>query len=140
MESIIHIKVRYAETDQMGIVYHANYAVWLEMGRTALLEDLGFSYAEIEKQGYLSPVLNLQLTYNTPLTYGDTAVVKTKISRVSPIKTEYVYQVYKEGQSFSDKPCVEAMSTHCIVSKDNFKPINQKKRLPELYNAYVKAL
>lgn len=140
MESIIHIKVRYAETDQMGIVYHANYAVWLEIGRTNLLENLGFSYSEIEDMGYLSPVVSLNITYNTPLKYGDTAVVITKLSKVTPIKTVYSYLIYKEDENLDEKPCIVASTTHCIVSKKDFKPVNQKKELPELYKAYSQAL
>ena len=55
-----NIEVRYAETDQMGVVYHANYLVWMEIGRTKLIEDLGFKYAEMEKDGILAPVIDAQ--------------------------------------------------------------------------------
>ena len=54
------VEIRYAETDQMGVVYHSNYLVWLELGRTKLIQDLGFSYVEMEKEGIISPVLDLQ--------------------------------------------------------------------------------
>lgn len=57
------IEVRYAETDQMGVVYHANYLVWMELGRTQLIKELGFNYAEMEKDGIISPVLDIQASY-----------------------------------------------------------------------------
>lgn len=57
------IEVRYAETDQMGIVYHANYLIWMEVGRTALIKELGFSYAQLEADGALAPVIDLQVQY-----------------------------------------------------------------------------
>ena len=64
------IAVRYAETDRMGIVYHANYLVWFEIARSEFLEKLGFPYEEMEKAGYMSPVADVQLSYGMPLTYG----------------------------------------------------------------------
>ncbi len=57
------IEVRYAETDQMGIVYHANYLVWMEVGRTALIKELGFLYKDMEDRGVLSPVLDISISY-----------------------------------------------------------------------------
>lgn len=57
------IEVRYAETDQMGVVYHANYIIWMELGRTQFVKDLGFNYAALEEQGVLSPVLDIQASY-----------------------------------------------------------------------------
>ncbi|MBU5860976.1 acyl-CoA thioesterase, partial [Vibrio cholerae O1] len=66
-----------AETDQMGVVYHANYLVWMEVGRTKLIEDLGFRYADMEKDGILSPVIDIQISYKKPARYGETVTVKT---------------------------------------------------------------
>lgn len=61
------IEVRYAETDQMGVVYHANYFIWMELGRTKLINDLGFYYADMESDGILSPVMDIQASYKTLL-------------------------------------------------------------------------
>ncbi|MCA9724830.1 MAG: hypothetical protein KC452_06005, partial [Kurthia sp.] len=63
------IEIRYAETDQMGVVYHANYVIWLEMGRTQLIKDLGFSVTELEDAGYVSPVMNVNISYKAALRY-----------------------------------------------------------------------
>ena len=71
-EHMTEIEVRYAETDKMGVVYHANYLVWLEIARTKFLENLGFPYVEFEKLGYISPVVSCNLHYGLSCTYGDT--------------------------------------------------------------------
>ena len=141
MISESRIKVRYAETDRMGIVYHANYLVWFEIARAEFLEKLGFPYTEVEKAGYMSPVVDVQLSYGSPLTYGDTAVVRTRVVGVSPAKTEYAYEVYKEGQVVgADKPCCMGRTSHCLVSAQTFRPQSQKRVMPALYAAYQEAL
>lgn len=61
------IQVRYQETDMMGVVYHANYLVWFEIGRTAFIEELGFKYSEIEKQGVVSPVIDANISFKHPV-------------------------------------------------------------------------
>ena len=73
------IEIRYAETDQMGVVYHANYLVWMEIGRTKIIEDLGYTYAGLEAKGYLSPVIDLSIQYKSSMTYGEKAIVRTGI-------------------------------------------------------------
>lgn len=141
MISESRIRVRYAETDRMGIVYHANYLVWFEIARTEFLEKLGFPYTELEAQGVMSPVVDVQLSYGTPLTYGDTAIVRTWVSKVAQVKTEYSYEVYKEGQVIGvDKPCCTGRTTHCLVDAETFKPLSQKRVAPELYAAYLEAV
>ncbi len=141
MYSVSEIEVRYGETDKMGVVYHANYLLYFEVARTQLLRDLGFPYDEFEKQGYMSPVLSVNVEYGSPLTYGDTAFVKTYISASTPTKTTYTYEVYKQGQDMqSDKPCVTGTSTHCAVDAETFRPVSLKRVVPELYEKYQQAL
>src|SRR5690625_5397224 len=65
------IEVRYQETDQMGVVYHANYLVWFEIGRTKFIESLGFNYADMEAHNVVSPVTNVNVSYKYPVQYGD---------------------------------------------------------------------
>lgn len=131
------IKVRYAETDKMGVVYHANYLVWLEIARAEFLDNLGFPYERMEEAGYMSPVVDVRLSYGAPLTYGDTAVVRTRVCALSPAKTEYAYEIYKEGQDpDADKPCCTARTSHCVVDAKTFRPVSQKRAIPELYAAY----
>src|SRR5699024_9719830 len=71
------IEVRYQETDQMGVVYHANYLVWFEIGRSKYIDQLGFNYVEMEKDNIVSPVIDLQISYKRPATYGDTVTIFT---------------------------------------------------------------
>jgi acyl-CoA thioester hydrolase len=131
-----HVEVRYAETDQMGVVYHANYLVWFELGRTQLIKDLGFDYGEMERQGALSPVVDLQISYKKSLKYGQKAIVKTSIKSVGPIRVVYSYEVFNEDGDL----CSTGESTHVLVSKDTFKPLKFKKEFPKWYEAYEKAL
>lgn len=129
------IEVRYAETDQMGVVYHANYLVWMEVGRTALIEDLGFSYAQMERDGIISPVLDIQASYKKPLRYGEKAMVKTWIEEYDGIRVTYGYEISKEDGELA----VCGFSKHACVVKDSFRPISIKKKFPAWHEAYEKA-
>ena len=137
METSTEIEVRYSETDAMGVVYHANYLIYLEVARTEFLNELGFPYIEFEKAGYLSPVVHVDLSYGSPFHYGDTIVVKTHVSKVGSVKTEYTCKMYLKGEDPEKvKPHFTAVTTHCICERDSFKPISQKKIFPKLFEAY----
>jgi acyl-CoA thioester hydrolase len=129
------IDVRYAETDQMGVVYHANYLVWFEIGRTKLIEALGFKYADMEAQGILSPVTDIQASYKKPLTYGQKAIIKTAIQEYTGVKVVYQYEIYNEENDL----CVTGFSSHVCVKKDSFRPISIKKHFPDWHAAYMQA-
>jgi acyl-CoA thioester hydrolase len=129
------VDVRYAETDQMGVVYHANYFVWFEIGRTKFIESLGFRYADMEAQGVLSPVTDIHASYKKPLTYGQQAIIRTSIREYTGIKVEYNYEILNEEEEL----CVTGYSTHVCVKKENFRPISIKKHFPEWHAAYDKA-
>ncbi|MET3682243.1 acyl-CoA thioester hydrolase [Alkalibacillus flavidus] len=130
------VKVRYQETDQMGVVYHANYLVWFEIGRTNLIEQLGFKYADMEKDGIVSPVVDINAQYKRPLTYSETATVKTSIQFYDGFRIVYGYEVYRE----SGELAVTGTSSHVCVKKENFRPISIRKHYPEWHEAYMKAL
>lgn len=133
----VPIKVRYAETDQMGVVYHANYLLYMEDARTAFLEAAGYPYAQMEEQGFLSPVVDVRLSYGSPLRYGQTVIVRICVVSNRPTKTTYAYQFFTEDMDFEhDKPLATAESTHCIVDANTFKPTSIKRALPELYELY----
>ncbi|MBZ5752260.1 MULTISPECIES: YbgC/FadM family acyl-CoA thioesterase [Metabacillus] len=129
------IEVRYAETDQMGIVYHANYLIWMEVGRTKLIQDLGFSYAELESEGILSPVIDLEIAYKKPLRYGETATVHTWIEEYNGMRIVYGYEIFTP----SGEVAIQAKSSHVCVQKDTFKPIKFRKLYPVWHEAYEKA-
>lgn len=129
------IQVRYAETDQMGVVYHANYLVWLELGRTKLIEDLGFKYADMENEGILSPVIDIEISYKMPVRYGETAIVKTWIEEYDGLRVTYGYEVLTEKGELS----VIAKSQHVCVKKESFRPVSIRKFFPDWHHAYEQA-
>lgn len=129
------IQVRYAETDQMGVVYHANYLVWLELGRTKLIEDLGFKYADMENEGILSPVIDIEISYKMPVRYGETAIVKTWIEEYDGLRVTYNYEVLTEKGELS----VIAKSQHVCVKKESFRPVSIRKFFPDWHHAYEQA-
>ncbi|MGN0301980.1 MAG: acyl-CoA thioesterase [Anaerotardibacter sp.] len=141
MKVDVPIEVRYAETDAMGIVYHANYLVWFEVARTRFLEAIGFPYTAIEEAGCLSPVVDMQVSYGIPFKYGETAVVRVGIEKTNQTKTVYTYEVYLQGEENSGKkPRVTGKSIHCIVDKDTFRPQSIKRSFPELYQRYLEVI
>jgi acyl-CoA thioester hydrolase len=129
------IEVRYAETDQMGVVYHANYLVWMELGRTKIIQDLGFSYAEMEKDGIISPVIDIQASYKKPLRYGEIATINTWVEKYDGFRVTYGYEIFTS----SGELAVTGHSQHVCAKKDTFRPISIKKTYPKWHEAYEKA-
>ena len=93
--SVSTIRVRYAETDKMGVVYYANYLVWFEVGRADLLRSLGWTYREMETQGISLPVIEAQCEYLRPARYDDEIEVRTEGRMLSPVRMEFQYQIVK---------------------------------------------
>ncbi len=92
------VRVRYAETDQMGVVYHANYLVWFEVARTDLLRHLGWTYREMEASGVRLPVIEVQCTYRSPARYDDELEVRATGKLLSAVRVEFTYEaVLKAG-------------------------------------------
>ncbi|QCJ45203.1 acyl-CoA thioesterase [Bacillus sp. S3] len=126
------IQLYYADTDMMGVIYHANYLKFFELGRTGFIEDIGYSYLSMEEMGYYAPVYDITITYKKPLRYGDQAFVKTWVELNDGIKTIYGYTIVNGGEEV----CAVGTSTHIIVKKDNFRPTSFKKAFPEWYLKY----
>jgi len=121
------IEIRYAETDQMGIVYHANYLVWMEIGRTKLIEDLGYTYAQLEADGFLSPVTDISIQYKAAMKYGQKATVRTWVESHGRLRTTYGYDILHEDGTIS----ATAKSEHVVVRKGSFRPVSLKKIAPD---------
>lgn len=121
------IEIRYAETDQMGVVYHANYLVWMEIGRTKLIEDLGYTYAGLEAEGYLAPVIDISIQYKKSMKYGQNAIVRIWIESHERLRTVYGYEIVHEDGTVA----ATAKSEHVLVKKDTFRPVTLKKVHPE---------
>src|SRR5699024_6704071 len=120
------IEVRYQETDQMGVVYHANYLVWFEIGRSKYIDQLGFNYVEMEKDNIVYHVIDLQISYKRTATYGDTLLILKLIDSYTGIKTSYGYRIENE----QGETLVTGQSEQVIVDKDTFKPLQLSKTNP----------
>lgn len=90
------VRVRYAETDQMGVVYHGNYAQYFEMGRVEWLRNLGLSYKAMEDAGIMLPVVSLTMNYRKPALYDDLLRVRTILKKQDGVKIEFDYEIYNE--------------------------------------------
>lgn len=130
------IEVRYQETDQMGIVYHANYLVWFEIGRTKFVEDLGLQYAALEKDNVLSPVVDIHIHYKKPAKYGEKVFVYTWLSKYNGVRITYQYKITNE----QDELLVTGDSEHVLVDASTFRPLRLNKVNQTWHEAYRKAL
>ena len=91
-----NIRVRYAETDQMGVVYYGNYPLYLEQGRTEWLRELGFSYRWMEEHDVQLPVTHLEISYKKPARYDDLITVTTTLQETPTVKIEFYYEIHNE--------------------------------------------
>lgn len=96
--SVTSLRVRYAETDQMGVVYYANYFVWFEVARTDLLRSLGWTYREMETSGVFLPVIEAHCDYRRSARYDDELEVKAVGTLMSPVRMSFDYEVLVKGQ------------------------------------------
>jgi acyl-CoA thioester hydrolase len=121
--SVSTVRVRYAETDKMGVVYYANYFVWFEVGRTDLLRAMGWSYREMEQAGVSLPVIEAHCDYHRPALYDDELDVRTEGRMLSPVRMEFTYQVVRrEGQVLA----ASGRTVHAALD-----PTGKPCRLPE---------
>lgn len=96
------IRVRYAETDRMGLLHHANYLVYFEQARIDLLRQLGGSYRELEDQGYLLVLVKAEVKYKAPAYFDDTLTIRTTVTRTSPVRLEHRYEVVRDGRLIAE--------------------------------------
>lgn len=122
-------KVQYYETDQMQIVHHSNYIRWFEEARTDFLEQAGFGYDRFEKEGIISPVLEVHAKYLTMTRFGETVNIQVKMTSFTGLKFTIEYVI---SDSVKGEVRVTGKSEHCLLDKEN-KPIRLKKVNPELY-------
>ena len=95
--SVTTVRVRYAETDRMGVVYYANYLVWFEVARADLLRSLGWTYREMEQAGISLPVIEAHCEYRKPAKYDDEIEVRTEGRMLSPVRMEFQYEVIRKA-------------------------------------------
>jgi len=132
----VPIEVRYQETDQMGVVYHANYLVWFEIGRTKFIEYLGLSYVDMEKNNVVSPVVDAQISFKKPVKYGEKVYVETWIEHYDGLRTVYGYKVMDDNEEVR----VSGSTKHVIVNKDSFRPLSLRRAFPEWHEIYMQQI
>jgi acyl-CoA thioester hydrolase len=96
-ESVARVRVRYAETDKMGVVYYANYLVWFEVARCEWLRTTGSSYRQLEDDGTVLPVIEAHCEYRRALRYDDEVEIRTRATLLSPARLRFDYEVGREG-------------------------------------------
>lgn len=124
----IEVRVRYSETDQMGVVYHSNYLNYLELSRVEWLRELGFSYAELEKKDVLLPVVRVALDYRSPARYDDLLRIETRVSEMSGSSIEFQSEIYNQKGTL----LVEALVKLVCIQSVTFKPMAVPIYLREL--------
>ena len=127
----IQFRVRYSETDQMGVVYHTNYLNWFEIGRTSFIRELGFTYRQLEEQGVLLPVTDASITFKSPARYDNMVEVRTVIEELTPLRLHFRYEIVNLE---TDTLLVYGQTQHVFTSPA-FKPIRLSRSLPEVYTA-----
>ena len=115
MLSETRIRVRYAETDQMGVVYHANYFVWFEVGRVELIRAMGFDYASMEREdGIKIAVVEATCRYKSPARYDDELIIRTRIAQSRGSILGFAYKLHRASD---DLLLAEAVTTHIVVDR-----------------------
>ncbi len=112
------IRVRYAETDQMGYVYYGNYAQYYEVGRVEALRELGFSYKDMEEKGIMLPVLDLTINYKKPAFYDDEITIVTTIKEIPSVRITFDYECYNSNKELLNTGKV----TLVFIDKKTNKP------------------
>jgi acyl-CoA thioester hydrolase len=123
------VRVRYAETDKMGVVYYANYFVWFEVARTDLLRAAGWSYREMESDGVQLPVIEATCTYRQGARYDDEIDIRTSGHLISPVRLAFDYQVVRPADG---APLAEGRTVHAAVDV-NGRPCRLPARARSLF-------
>jgi acyl-CoA thioester hydrolase len=109
----ITLRVRYAETDRMGLLHHANYLVYFEQGRTELLRARGLAYKDLEDQGYLLVLTRIEVRYRSPARYDDLLTLRTSVVRTTAVRIDHRYELLRDGTLLA-----EGSSTLACVDRD----------------------
>lgn len=117
------VRVRYSETDPMGVAYHANYFAWFEVGRSELLRQLGFNFRTLEEQGFCFPVIEAQARFKRSARYDDVLDIRTSVDFVRGIRVGFTYEVRRSDDS--DTPLATGTTVHASVDRSG-----HPRRLP----------
>lgn len=127
------IRVRYAETDQMSYVYYGNYAQYFEVGRVEFLRARGMSYKDVEAEGVMMPVVEINIKYKRPARYDDMLTIRSQIEVITDDRVVFRQEVYSE----SDKLLTEGRVALAFIDSKTMRPINCPPHLREVFNQLV---
>mgnify|MGYP001358870952 CR=1 FL=1 len=130
----VNIRVRYAETDQMGYVYYGNYATYFEVGRVESFRAIGFSYKELEAEGIGMPVLEYKTKYLAPAKYDDELTINVKISEMPGVRIRFEYEIRNEA----GKTLNIAETTLVFINMKNGRPTRLPEKFETLMRNYFK--
>ncbi|MGO1368622.1 MAG: acyl-CoA thioesterase [Senegalia sp. (in: firmicutes)] len=131
MKNKCTIRARYSETDQMGVIYHANYFNWFEIGRTSFFRSLGYDYKKLENQGVLLPVIDVGCIYKISAKYDDEIIIETYVQKLKGVRIKYGYNIIRKEDNIL---LAKGYTLHAFVDKE-LNPINFKKKYNELWNS-----
>jgi acyl-CoA thioester hydrolase len=118
------IRVRYAETDRMGLLHHANYLVYFEQARTELLRSLGLSYRDLEDGGYLLVLTKAEVRYKRPAFYDDLLTIRTAVAKTTAVRIDHVYEVVRDGTLLAEG----ATTLACVDREGRPQPLPEVLR------------
>jgi acyl-CoA thioester hydrolase len=131
------VRVRYAETDQMGIVYYANYLVWFELGRVELLRSVGLAYSQLEKEHEcILPVVSVSCRYRAPARYDDEILIETRPEMMRGTVLKFAYRILRKAPGGGEPTLLAEGDTVHVVCDDQLN----RKPLPERYEAALREL
>jgi acyl-CoA thioester hydrolase len=127
--SVTRFRVRYAETDAMGVVHHSRYLPWLEMGRTEYIRQRGYTYRELEQQGVMMAVIEVQMRYKAPAVYDDPIRLETRLVEFGRVKLRFAYQVYHDE---TGRLLAEGETLHAFIGR-NGAPLRVATQFPAIW-------
>lgn len=130
------VRVRYGDTDQMGVAYYANYFTWLEVGRTEFFRQMGMPYSEVERNDILLPVIKAFCQYKSPARYDDVIRVVTSVAALQEVRIAFKYELFRQA---TNELLAVAETEHAFVNRQG-KPVVIKKLNPFLWKRLQEAV
>lgn len=128
----LEIQLRYSDTDQMGVIYHANYFSFFEQARTQFLRDLGFDYYKVEEDGIIFPVRDVSCTYLKAIRFKEKIFITTKVHHLTKVKITYYHEIYNSSGELKAKGYTTVIS----VDKETFNIVKMDEKLKLIYDKY----
>ena len=129
-ETTSGVRVRYAETDKMGVVYHSNYLIWFEIGRTDWLRATGWTYRDMEADGIQLPVIEAHCEYRQGARYDDDVDVRTRAKKLSPVRIQFDYEAVRRADAVV---LATGYTVHATIDRDG-RPVRMPERVKELFS------